>query len=824
MGTNFFKSTKNKKIIAISSVSIVTPITVGALFYVSTTDKANSADRSKLLNDNVTSINTGNNLNFKNGFNSHRDNNQEPKKVQPKKEEPVPEEPKKEEPLNKPISETPPPPANPPEPDPEPVEPDKPKDPEKPLIIDQPKEPEPQPEQPAPKEKPVIIDIIKPEPAPESKVPDPVITQPVENPKPLPTPTVKTPPSPDPVRDKNTEITVDFYGEKIRVNIEKPQARKIDQRDIAAGNANRVEYINQITPKLLGIKVTDKIIEANKRSSLRALAKDVPLNQADFPEIRSGQLTNDQIKEALDTDYRSTGYYRKIIDKFWKLIANGDKVVNFLTEEGKKAYYKELKAHKNEDWAKLKIISFLDMTKFTKLSSNAIKNLGEGMVIYDDNSNVYINDDGEIDSYAVSPLINSVTARITRDNSKKRVFGYNDWRARYPDEIRNGTYPGWTKSDVTNTYSSKYNFTPGQGIKFEKLTRDEPEADARNEGIVVTIDVANPNALEKTKKLIEDLTKANEQITSYRIINIGKKGSSNYDFFSIFQALPNKLPQLELFFENYNTSALLAIKDKEIDELSLLTTGNSLAEGWAINPIALKKVAWINTVDYNVSFNYSSRQTIATRITFDTIAFNDVNIGPNKDLTEINNALRMVYYVRNNEPFFQGSFGPGKDPDHNEGENSYPTGLDLSGAKQLKSLKGLIFSDTIKPSNKPRKLKRIILHNEGDTFEISASEMNGAQFATVLATEGMQQPKSKIVFDNGKVTKKIRILADSSAHTLNSEGIANLNTLINFSDHTFGSDTHFEVYNYDTALINQLRGLGKIVDVVNKDDPKFDFS
>ncbi|MGZ9414403.1 putative immunoglobulin-blocking virulence protein [Mycoplasma sp. 5370] len=818
MGTNFFKSTKNKKIIAISSVSIATPITVGALFYVSTTDKANAAERSKLLNDNVASINTGNNLNFKNGFNSHRDNNQEPKETKAQQEPP-----KENKPVNQPPAETPPPPVNPPEVDPKPVDPDKPKDQEKPKITEQPKQPEPKPED-TKKEDPKVIDIITPEPKPVPKEPEPVITQPVEKPKPLPVPTVESPKLPAPIGDKNSEITIDFYGEKIRVSLEKPTPRKIDQRDINAGNANRVEYINQITPKLTGIQVTDKIIEANKRSALRGLSRSVPLDQASFPELRSGALSEKQIKELLATDYSSTGYYKHIIDKFWKLIANGDKVVNFLKEEGKKEYYKTLRAHKDEDWAKLKIISFLDMTKFTTLSSNAKKQLGEGYVIYDDNSNVYINDDGEIDSYSTSPLINSTTARLTRDNSKKRVFGYNDWRGRYPDEVRNGTYPGWNKSDVTNEYSNKYNITPGQGIKFEKLKRIEPLEGERNEGIVVTIDVADPNALSKTKKLIEDLTKANESITSYRIINIGKKGSSNYDFFSIFKALPDKLPQLELFFETYNTSALLAIKDKEIDELSLLTTGNSLAEGWAINPIALKKVAWINTVDYNVSFNYSARQTIATRITFDTIAFNDVNIGENKDLTEINNALRMVYYVRNNEPFFEGSFGPGLDPDHKEGENSYPTGLDLSGAKQLKSLKGLIFSDTIKPSNKPRKLKRIILHNEGDTFEIGASEMNGAQFATVLSTEGMQQPRSKIVFDNGKTTKKIRIVADSAANKLNSEGIANLKTLIDFSDNTFDSNTVFEVYSSDTELANQLRTLGKVVRTVQKGQPSFSFS
>nr|WP_318033792.1 hypothetical protein [Mycoplasmopsis bovis] len=45
----------------------------------------------------------------------------------------------------------------------------------------------------------------------------------------------------------------------------------------------------------------------------------------------------------------------------------------------------------------------------------------------------------------------------------------------------------------------------------------------------------------------------------------------------------------------------------------------------------------------------------------------------------------MVYYARNNERIFQGSFGPGLNPDHSEGTNSYPLGLDFSRAWYSKS-------------------------------------------------------------------------------------------------------------------------------------------
>ncbi|SYV95909.1 Uncharacterised protein, partial [Mycoplasma putrefaciens] len=73
----------------------------------------------------------------------------------------------------------------------------------------------------------------------------------------------------------------------------------------------------------------------------------------------------------------------------------------------------------------------------------------------------------------------------------------------------------------------------------------------------------------------------NINITSYRIFNMGASNGSQ-EFKSILSELPKKLPQLELFFSDRqtNTSSLIALEDKEIKELSLYTTGNSLRESW----------------------------------------------------------------------------------------------------------------------------------------------------------------------------------------------------------------------------------------------------
>ncbi|WAM00971.1 hypothetical protein NWE60_06230 [Mycoplasmopsis felis] len=40
--------------------------------------------------------------------------------------------------------------------------------------------------------------------------------------------------------------------------------------------------------------------------------------------------------------------------------------------------------------------------------------------------------------------------------------------------------------------------------------------------------------------------------------------------------------------------SLIALEEKEIDELGLYTSQNSLVEQWSINPWALKKTAYVN--------------------------------------------------------------------------------------------------------------------------------------------------------------------------------------------------------------------------------------
>ncbi|WAM07664.1 hypothetical protein [Mycoplasmopsis cynos] len=72
--------------------------------------------------------------------------------------------------------------------------------------------------------------------------------------------------------------------------------------------------------------------------------------------------------------------------------------------------------------------------------------------------------------------------------------------------------------------------------------------------------------------------------------------------------------------------------------------------------------------------------------------------------------------------------------------------------------------------------------------------------------------RSKIIFSNGKETKKIRILTTKEVSTLTSDGLNNLNILLNYSDGTFSNSTIIEVPKGATDLYNTLK---KLVEMFN---------
>ncbi|SYV95903.1 Uncharacterised protein [Mycoplasma putrefaciens] len=217
----------------------------------------------------------------------------------------------------------------------------------------------------------------------------------------------------------------------------------------------------------------------------------------------------------------------------------------------------------------------------------------------------------------------------------------------------------------------------------------------------------------------------------------------------------------------------------------------------------MKNTSFINTLDYNVSRDYASNLKIATRITFDTIAFDEEDYDyANKGFERINLGLRMVYYARNNEPIFQGRHGPGLDPDQKQGDNSYPTGLDFSRVTKIKSLRGLQFSDSQNHTNKSRLIKRLTLFNNDEAFAISSNELNNANLQHLDTTNPMERPK--ILFSNGNVTKRIKI---TDSNLLNEQGKENLRKYFDFNE-MLKSTQSIEIPTGATELKNQLESLG----------------
>ena len=607
--------------------------------------------------------------------------------------------------------------------------------------------------------------------------------------------------------------TAQIHG--VNVNIEVTEIRERETFEDDSDIKNRLGYTAQLVPDSVTVQVTDELITAAGKDATTAI-KGLFAEQ-DFKEFKdmhdSGQSRIRQI------NLNWNNYYQTKFEKYEKLFMS-DNVKNFLTQEGQGKYSSIVsisEAKQNHDkkiQRFLDLFTYLDYSKFGKVSQQVKDYLKKGLYIDKDNRNVYINENGELDSYSFSPLYNSVTSRLSRDNKDKRAFGFDSYWAVSPANILDNETPGWTNSeDLTQKEFSSYGVSSADGIKIYKKTKNvDNKVGKLNEGYVVDIDASNSSGFSKTKELIEKLKANNKVITQYRITNVGKT-DENQDFSEIMKALPENLPQLTLILEGPNTKFLRHLESKKIDQLDLFTTKNNgiiNGKSWSINPWALKGVAWVNTNDYNAGFDYSKYATIASRIVFNSLSFDEEDITKNNgvnDLTRINKGLRMAYYVRNNEGIFQGAFGNGLKPDHDEGNNSYPTELDLSRTS-LKTLKGLQFFDKHKSQNKHRKLLKLTFKAENSTFELPAGDLDGAQY-DVLDLVSPGPPRAKIAFSNN--VTKIKLIGSGS---LGADGFKNLNILLERGDGLSNQST-IQVDSTNTSLISSLKSRGFRVEESN---------
>ncbi len=609
---------------------------------------------------------------------------------------------------------------------------------------------------------------------------------------------------------------VKIFGVEVNATVLARPDRVVSQKDKDKGIANISGYQNVTVSKLLNIEVT---AELEQKVAQNALGGEEGKGIGLFGNNLTLVANQIGITEGLDKAEavlikQNPNTWNENIHRYKQLLDSGN-FIKFL-KPGKEDEYRRLEKEgfKSLNQKYIWIIANLDQSKFTKISQKSLDYLKKGLAI--DPRNAIINANGEIDSlvWNVPDQYNKVTSRLSRDNSTRRVFDFDQWYLRSSDSIVQGKYHGWNKTDKTNEYSS-YGISTGDGIKVFELTRQNPVNDGskRNSGIVVEIDAANSSGYGKLKNLINKFKSEKKEITSYRIFNMGET-SPTQEFKEILKSLPDNLPQLELFFsaQATNTSSLIALKDKNIKELSLYTMGNSLLDSWSFNSWSLNKVEWINTNDYNVSSQYPPNTPIATRISFDTVAFDQEDYLKEGDYDRINNGLRMVYFVRNNEPFFQGRHGSGTEPDSSEGGNSYPTGLDFSRVPKIKSLRGLVFHDIEKPNNGSRKIKRLTLANSNSSFEITSDELSAAGLEN-LAIGEPEQPK--IFFSNGYSTNSMKITLKQGHTKLDPAAIDNLNKYYQYSDALKAGGKKVKVDSNATELKTQLQQLGFMVEEDN---------
>ncbi|QBF34706.1 putative immunoglobulin-blocking virulence protein [Mycoplasmopsis phocirhinis] len=779
---NFLKNKKirNLTLSLFSTVSLATIVTT-SLYY--TNSKPNEGVDYQTNASADTKFIAKDNLDLQKTINSLTDENirELPKPIEKPKPKPKPEESKKVEIIKvEPIEK--------PKPKPEPI-------------------PQPKPiEEPKPIEKPKPIVIPKTEPKPE------IIPTPIPQPKPQ---IIDTTTQINPFASDDSKALINILGVNVRAEVTRQKPREINHFDIQNKISNIEPYQSNFIDKIVRLEVTEQLIDKVVENVAGDGTKNTGINAKYIRESALKILREVKPEDiAANIATQVTGFWQRQFEK-WSKLFDSENVINFLVPDAAQKY-KTMQFH-SRDHRYIWLYNNLDFTKFKRLSANALKNLSEGLIISEDN--VFINENGELDSYSAGypEGYNNEIARRTRDNYERRVFSFSSAEIRTPYNVQHGIYPGWKSQDVTDEEQFKsLNVSKTDGINIIKMTREKPVNDKGqiNEGYVLEIDAANPSGYAKTKQLLIDLkAKPEYNFVSFRIRNMGHNDASQ-KFKEILEQLPDQIPQLELFFSDRatNTSSLIALENKTIKELSLYTLGNSLLDNWSINPFALRNTKWINTNDYNVSFEYKRGEDIATRITFNTLAFDSSDYQENDSdpFKRINLGLRMAYYARNNEPIFQGGFGAGLNPDHNEGDNSYPVGLDFSRVAKIKSLRGLKFHDEFKPSNKARKISRLVLFNDSASFSVKAQDLNEAGLEHIV-DEPMQP--SKIIFSNGSITKRIRIETDEQ---LSGSGLVNLTLFIKYAKNASDFSNEIEINPGASSLKTQLEQAGfKVVEAQN---------
>ncbi len=250
---------------------------------------------------------------------------------------------------------------------------------------------------------------------------------------------------------------ISIFGVEVNATVLARPDRVVSEADKSRGITNVNPYQNVTVSKLLNIEVTQDLENKVIQNALGSEeGQGLGLFSNNLFKIADSIGTKDGLDKAEDVLVRQNpGTWGEQIHRY-KALINSGKFKDFL-KEGKLEEYERLvkeNSFKTANQKYLWIIINLDKSKFTKISQNSLNYLKQGLAI--DPRNAIINANGEIDSlvWNVPNQYNTVTSRLSRDNSTRRAFDYDEWYLRSSDSIVDGKFPGWTKNDKTSEYSS----------------------------------------------------------------------------------------------------------------------------------------------------------------------------------------------------------------------------------------------------------------------------------------------------------------------------------------------------------------------------------
>lgn len=308
--------------------------------------------------------------------------------------------------------------------------------------------------------------------------------------------------------------------------------------------------------------------------------------------------------------------------------------------------------------------------------------------------------------------------------NEKKLLGVPNWRFNEtPIDILNGDYRGWTKVDKTQEFiqDNKYGITADDGITVRHYTPTDTSNDYYKNKQPVNVFVLDVNNTSGYNKFIEFLKKAASTTKDIGVVltNIGKR-STNRDVYDIIKALPDNVKLLTVFFENSNTSSLLALENRKLDELNIYTTGTVNSDLWGLNPLALKHTNFIpSTNNYNVGgfHPYPEGSIIPSTPIFAALKFDR-----NDDLARVQEGIDIAFN-RRNERVFNGQF---------QGKGGKPVVWDFSDAPIIRSFKGLNIRDA---NLKIVRLSKDLITSDdtGEHLVYNVSEFNNSQWTSLMS-------------------------------------------------------------------------------------------